>query len=1052
MEIQRAFRRNIILILCCLIGGLLIPYISIQLNPSPRSQQISVTYQYPNASPEIIEQEVTSRLESAFATLRGLKEIQSTSDIGSGMISLQFDLEVGMEKKRMEIAMLIRQIYSRLDQEVSYPQITYQSEFDEYKTLLVYTLASTLPANELDELVNEQIITPLSREAGVHKIELSGLQTEEYQVVLNEPLWKSLKLTSGVIQKAIRQQLSYEELGLATVGKDARKTLLPIRYGPSGLLQIPEQLLLNTPIAQQSGRTILLSDIAKVQRRRAKPLSYYRINGREAVNLVIYADQNSNQIELAARLKKEIAGLAQDLERVIHLDLVQDETEFLSEELRKIAWRIGATFSLLLLFMVLVCPQVRYLLVIWLSLMASLLIAIIFYYGLGLPLHLYSIAGWTLSIGIVLDNLIVMVDHIRHYGNQRIFPAIFAATLTTIGAVSVVFFMEEQYRESLSDFSWIFMVNLLVSLLVALIFVPALSHTFFQKQEVHRFSVGRKRRVLQFTKTYRRFILFGSRFRVLFLLSLTLTFGLPLFLLPKKMEGEKIYSKWYNQSLGSTYFQRTIRPPLEKYLGGTLRLFHQKKNQFYFKQQKQEKTRLYMRAKMPFGGTMEQLNEVIQLVEAELDQYAEIDKYETRINGPDQSTISITFKDAFEKGLFPYFLKDRLELLAVETGSADFGVYGVGQGFNNEIRGTNLSVQIQLLGYQYEELWRLGQLAKDNFLKHLRIQKAFLNAERTYYEPTEEYYQLVLPQMADLQQSQLTPRDIGRLLYEAKVEKGNAGFVAWDKENYPVYLYSSDERQNQLWNLQNRPFTLDSNQVYKHTHYLKLRREQGQQKIVRLNQQYQLILSYDFIGNPRLGQRVMKQKLDTISQQFPVGYTIQDMGHQGFWGSKKSIQQLLQILMVAVVLIFMINAILFNSIRQAFIPLLLVFPAYIGVFLCVSIFDFRFDQGGFASFLLVAGLSVNAALFIINDYNNYRQRRPHLSELECFIKAFNAKIIPIILTTLSTVLGLLPFVLFDAHQTFWYSLAICTIGGLVFSTLAVYLFFPIMFLRKRIKR
>ncbi|MEO1263792.1 MAG: efflux RND transporter permease subunit [Bacteroidota bacterium] len=113
-----------------------------------------------------------------------------------------------------------------------------------------------------------------------------------------------------------------------------------------------------------------------------------------------------------------------------------------------------------------------------------------------------------------------------------------------------------------------------------------------------------------------------------------------------------------------------------------------------------------------------------------------------------------------------------------------------------------------------------------------------------------------------------------------------------------------------------------------------------------------------------------------------------------------------------------------------------------GIKISVAVFDFKFDLGGFAAFLLVAGLSVNAGIFIINDYLNIKKRKKNLSPIRAYVKACNAKSVPILLTGLSTCLGLIPFVIFDQGQTFWYALAICTIAGTLFSLLAVFMFLP----------
>lgn len=99
--------------------------------------------------------------------------------------------------------------------------------------------------------------------------------------------------------------------------------------------------------------------------------------------------------------------------------------------------------------------------------------------------------------------------------------------------------------------------------------------------------------------------------------------------------------------------------------------------------------------------------------------------------------------------------------------------------------------------------------------------------------------------------------------------------------------------------------------------------------------------------------------------------------------------------------------------------------------------------------ILLCGLTVNAALYIINDYNNLRKRHKGQTNLTIFLKAFNHKIIPILLTTLSTILGLLPFLLAGKNEGFWFSLAAGASGGLLFSLLAVLLWLPLILLKEK---
>lgn len=106
------------------------------------------------------------------------------------------------------------------------------------------------------------------------------------------------------------------------------------------------------------------------------------------------------------------------------------------------------------------------------------------------------------------------------------------------------------------------------------------------------------------------------------------------------------------------------------------------------------------------------------------------------------------------------------------------------------------------------------------------------------------------------------------------------------------------------------------------------------------------------------------------------------------------------------------------------------------------------DQGGYASFILLCGISVNAALYIINDYNNLRKEYPLRNSQLLYFKAFNYKIIPVMLTIISTMTGLIPFVWGGQNEAFWFSFAAGSIGGLLFSLLGIFVYLPVFIVDK----
>lgn len=117
--------------------------------------------------------------------------------------------------------------------------------------------------------------------------------------------------------------------------------------------------------------------------------------------------------------------------------------------------------------------------------------------------------------------------------------------------------------------------------------------------------------------------------------------------------------------------------------------------------------------------------------------------------------------------------------------------------------------------------------------------------------------------------------------------------------------------------------------------------------------------------------------------------------------------------------------------------------SYIGVFLTFYLFGLNFDQGGYASFVLLCGITVNASIYLLNEFNTIRRQHPGLDVRQIYVKAWNAKIIPIFLTVVSTILGFVPFLVGTSKEAFWFPLAAGTIGGLLMSLVGILVYLPL---------
>ena len=226
--------------------------------------------------------------------------------------------------------------------------------------------------------------------------------------------------------------------------------------------------------------------------------------------------------------------------------------------------------------------------------------------------------------------------------------------------------------------------------------------------------------------------------------------------------------------------------------------------------------------------------------------------------------------------------------------------------------------------------------------------------------------------------------------------------------------------------------------------------------IPRENQEYILEVAFNASGSGSYTEKLVKRTVEKYNNKFPIGFRCVNKT----WGSYEDEGTQYWLIGIVAVIIFFIIAILFESLMQALAVVLLIPVSFIGLFLAYYITGVPFGTGGFAAMVLLAGLTVNAGIYIICQNNNQREIRMTSTELDIkrrlkigskiYVKAFNHKIIPILLTILSTVLGMIPFLIDGPdEQPFWYSLAVGTIGGLIFSVVPIFLFLPSVLRLKR---
>ena len=528
---------SVILIFTCLliVGLFLIPMLPVRLSPSKTLPQVTVNFNMWGQSSRIIEMEVTSKIESMLSRIKGIENISSNSGNGWGNVSVRINKHTDLDMVRFEISTIIRQLYPSLPPGVSYPNITMSRPEDDFeRPFISYTINAPTTPILIQKFAENHIKSRLLQIKGIDKVEINGATPMIWKLEYDYFQLQNLGISVDDIKEAIQLHLKNEFLGIGTIeNSDKEKQWIRLAIVPN----TPNKTfdISQIDVKTQDKKIIRLDQIVSAKYIESEPYSYYRINGLNSIYLSVKAKEDANQLAVCNKVKDVINNIDNIIPPNYEIHLAYDATEYIQKELNKIYFRSGLTILILLGFVFLIYRNIKYLILILFSLLCNIFIAAILYYLFQLEIQLYSLIGITISLTLVIDNTIVMSDQIIRRKNKKAFMSILAATLTTIASLITIFFMDEKIRLNLQDFANVLIINLIISLLIALFLVPALieklhidTPSIKQKKQYAKRLKKRKQFNISFNKGYEKFIIITSRFRTTIIILLILLFGLPI--------------------------------------------------------------------------------------------------------------------------------------------------------------------------------------------------------------------------------------------------------------------------------------------------------------------------------------------------------------------------------------------------------------------------------------------------------------------------------------------------------------------------------------------
>jgi multidrug efflux pump subunit AcrB len=1039
------FRVVFVFVVLSVVGLGLIPRISVDLMPARYEPVLQITTSMPQTDPSTIEEKVTAPLENALSQIPRLKKISSVSRYDYSSIHLHFENIEDLAFARFEVAAIIRQMYNKLPINCSYPEITQSSEENSRKMpLLVYSINAPLLSFQIKKTAEDIFLNALSGNKNVEKVEISGAENLQISVRYQTEKLLAYQVAPEQILQKIQNHYQSEYIGL--VRQSEQQFFVRIAQENIKISDLENITVAEKSTENHLWQKILLKDVASVGIEEQEPNGYFRINGLNSVRLLVYAREGTNQIEVAQALEKTIQDLSKNLPSNFQIILETNQVENLAQEIQKNYQRAIYAVLILLVFVLLWYRNLYQVFTLLASLAVNLALLVLVLYFFRISVHLYTLAGITVSLGLLIDNAVMVLHYLKHSKTltqkNTLARALWGNTLAIIAALSLVFFLPEKERMDLTDFLIVVSCNLFVSLLIATTFTPALYRLFYDHQTLLRKEGSlrnslftKRRRIYQIFSWYARLIVFLQKYPKTFTLGVVLSFGTPIFMLPTQIQGWE----WYNKTLGNEWYLENIRPYLDKYLGGTLRLFAYNvyENSGY---RNLERTQLFVQAEMPMGTTLQQMNETILKVEKYLQNVQEkekgLEKFVSNIYSPQYAQIIIYFDKETERSSLPYLLKNRLIALSLDMGGVTWNVYGVGEGFSNATGEQMASFRVEMRGYNFENLEKQAEILAQKLLVHKRIQSVNTNEKMSYFEKKSKEIRWDISQ-EQMQLSRVSAYQVRNALRLRNKPNTAQGFLLVENQYLPLQL-KSEQAEN--FNTQAMASDILSHTQSKGAFKMKALAQSkevfSQSAIYKENREYIRLVSFEYMGSNKFGQEFLDKKLAEMRLEMPAGYKATQQDFK-FWSREQKKRQY-ELLAIVFAGIFVVCSITFESFRKAFFTLLTIPVSFIGLFLIFYLGNYYFDQGGYASFILLSGTVVASAIFILVEWDSQSRRANHH-----LLKIAFQKFVPALITILTSVLGFIPFLLEGDKEVFWFSLALGSIGGLLASLFAVWVCLPV---------
>ena len=486
-------------IMVVMFGLVALKEIPIQLTPDVRKPIIDLRTYWPGAAPAEVEREITNRQEEVLKGLDGLEEITSRSEDGRSAVKLEFGIGQNMDKAMLLVANRLDRVDGYPD-EADEPTIETSSSEDNPITWIILRRSegNDEPMHHFGDFAEDVIKDRIERVPGVSVVNVYGGSEREMEIVIDPAKLARYRLTVGNVVETLRAANASISAGDVDEGK---RRYVVRTEGDFDTVDHVRDVVLRTDSNPETGRVarVTVGDIAAVDFAFKDPVSHIRFLGEPSMAINAVRETGSNVIEVMDGIKATLKELNETVlpREGLFLTQVYDETVYIDSSIQLVRQNIFVGGSLAAIVLLLFLRSGRATLVVSLAIPVSVIGAFVAMAALGRSLNVISLAGIAFAVGMVVDAAIVVLENIyrlkergletdeaAYQGAKQVWGAVFVSALTTVLVFVPILIMELEVGQLFRDIAVAISVSVLLSLLVAVTVIPALSNWLLRDEGI----------------------------------------------------------------------------------------------------------------------------------------------------------------------------------------------------------------------------------------------------------------------------------------------------------------------------------------------------------------------------------------------------------------------------------------------------------------------------------------------------------------------------------------------------------------------------------------